>query len=85
MIFFSSKTHISTPFEQEMYGLLFINMNIFYDVMGPKIWIKTNIGDIIQGAEYKVKRVSNNEWCKCSAKAAVGRCYSKKVSGLQLY
>ena len=38
---------------------------------------KTNIGDIIssssddeeEGAEYKVKRISNNDWCKCSAKA----------------
>ena len=27
--FFSSKTHISTPFEQDIYGLLIINMNIF--------------------------------------------------------
>ena len=37
---------------------------------------KTNIGDIIssssddagEGAEYKVKRISNNEWYECSAK-----------------
>ena len=46
---------------------------------------KTNIGYIIssrrdgeeEGAEYKVKRISNNEWCECSAKAVVGRCSSK--------
>ena len=46
---------------------------------------KTNIGDIIssssddedEGVEYKVKRISNNEWCECSAKAVVGRCSSK--------
>ena len=46
---------------------------------------KTNIGDINssssddeeEGAEYKVKRISNNEWCECSAKAFVGRCSSK--------
>ena len=46
---------------------------------------KTNIGDIIssssddeeEGAEYKVKRISNSEWCECSAKAVVGRCSSK--------
>ena len=46
---------------------------------------KTNIGHIIssssddeeEGAEYKVKRISNNEWCECSAKAVVGRCFSK--------
>ena len=46
---------------------------------------KTNIGDIIssssdyedEGVEYKVKRISNNEWCKCSATAVVGRCSSK--------
>ena len=45
---------------------------------------KTNIGDIIssssddaeEAAEYKVKRMSNNEWCECSAKAFVGRCSS---------
>ena len=54
---------------------------------------KTNIGDIIssssddedEGVEYKVKRISNNEWCECSAKAVVGRCSSKQVSGLKLY
>ena len=46
---------------------------------------KTNIRDINssssddeeKGAEYKVKQVSNNEWCECSAKAVVGRCSSK--------
>ena len=45
---------------------------------------KTNIGDIIssssndeEGAEYKGKGISNNEWCKCSAKTFVGRCSSK--------
>ena len=46
---------------------------------------KTNIRDINssgsdyeeEGAEYKVKRVGNNEWCECSAKAVVGRCSSK--------
>ena len=46
---------------------------------------KTNIGDVNssssddeeEGAEYKVKRISNNEWCECSAKAFVGRCSSK--------
>ena len=44
----------------------------------------TNIRDINssssndeEGAEYKVKRISNNEWCECSAKAFVGRCSSK--------
>ena len=30
-----------------------------------------------EGAEYKVKRVSNSEWCDCIAKAVVGRCFSK--------
>ena len=40
---------------------------------------KTNIGDIISsssvdeddGVEYKVKRLSNNEWCECSAKQSL--------------
>ena len=46
---------------------------------------KTNIGDINsstsddeeESVEYKVKRISNNEWCECSAKAFLGRCSSK--------
>ena len=46
---------------------------------------ETNIGDISssssddeeEGAEYKVKRISNIEWCACIAKAVVGRCSSK--------
>ena len=54
---------------------------------------KTNIGDINSsssddeegGAEYKVQPISNSEWGECSAKAFVGRCSSKQVSGLKLY
>ena len=46
---------------------------------------KTNIRDIIssssddedEGVEHKVKGISNNVWCECSAKAVVGRCSSK--------
>ena len=46
---------------------------------------KPNIGDINSSssddeeevAEYKVKRISNNEWCECSSKAVIGRCCSK--------
>ena len=46
---------------------------------------KTNVGDIIstssddedEGVQYKVKRISNNEWCGCSAKTVVCRCSSK--------
>ena len=46
---------------------------------------KTNIGDINssssddeeEGAEYKVKRISNSEWCEYSAKAVARRCCSK--------
>ena len=45
---------------------------------------KTNIGDINssnsddeEGVEYKVKRISNSEYCEWSAKTVVGRCSSK--------
>ena len=46
---------------------------------------KTKIEDIIisssddedGGVEYKVERISNNDWCECSVKAVVGRCSSK--------
>ena len=45
---------------------------------------ETNIGDITsssnddeeESAEYKVKQISNNEWCECSAEAFVVRCSS---------
>ena len=44
--------------------------------------LKTNIGDIDsddekEEAEYKVKRISDNEWCQRSAKAVVGGYSSK--------
>ena len=47
---------------------------------------KTNIGDINssssddeeEGAEYKVKQISNSEWCECSAKAVVGRFFKNR-------
>ena len=53
---------------------------------------KTNIGDIISsssvdeddGVEYKVKRLSNNEWCECSAKAVVGWCLLNSVQNTWL-
>ena len=46
---------------------------------------KTNVGNVNSSssddekevAEYKVKRISNSEWCKCSTKAVVDRCSSK--------
>ena len=45
---------------------------------------KTNIDinssssdDEEEGAEYKVKQISTNKWCECSAKAFTGRCSSK--------
>ena len=46
---------------------------------------KTNIRDINssssddeeEGAEYKVKLISNNEWCEYSTKAFAGRCSLK--------
>ena len=36
----------------------------------------SNSGDD-EGVEFKVKRISNNKWCECSAKAVVGWCSSK--------
>ena len=49
---------------------------------------KTNIGDINssnsddeeEGADYKVKRISNSEWSECSTKAVVRRCSSNQVN-----
>ena len=46
---------------------------------------KTNIGDINssssddeeKGVEWKVKQISNSQWCECSANAVFGRCSSK--------
>ena len=46
---------------------------------------KTNIGvinssssnDEEEGIEYKVKQISNSEWCECSTETVVGRCSSK--------
>ena len=39
--------------------------------------INSSSSDEEEVAEYKVKRISNSEWCECSAKAVVGRCSSK--------
>ena len=39
--------------------------------------VSSSSDDDEEGAEYKVKRIINNEWCECSAKAVVGRCSSK--------
>ena len=47
--------------------------------------LKTNIQDINssssddeeESVEYEVKRISNNEWCECSAKAVDDRCSSR--------
>ena len=39
--------------------------------------INSSSSDDEEGAEHKVKQISNSEWCECSAKAAIGRCSSK--------
>ena len=39
--------------------------------------IKSSSSDDEEGAEYKVKQISNNEWCECSTKAVFGRYSSK--------
>ena len=42
------------------------------------IWgINSSSSDDEEGAEYKVKQISNNEWYECSTKVFVGRCSSK--------
>ena len=43
----------------------------------PKDINSSSSDDEEEGAEYKVKRISNSEWCDCRAKAVVGRCSSK--------
>ena len=40
-------------------------------------FISSSSDDEEEDAEYKVKQISNNEWCECTAKAFVGRCSSK--------
>ena len=50
-----------------------------------KVETKAYIGDIISSSsdgedkrvEYKVKQISNNDWCQYRAKAVVDRCSSK--------
>ena len=39
--------------------------------------INSSSSDDEEGAEYKVKPISNNQWCQCSAKAVLGRYSSK--------
>ena len=39
--------------------------------------INSSSSDEEEGAEYKVKRISNNGLCECSAKAIIDRCSSK--------
>ena len=43
----------------------------------PKDINSSSSDDEEEGAEYKVKRISNNGWCECSAKAIIDRCSSK--------
>ena len=43
----------------------------------PKDINSSSSDDEEEGAEYKVKRISNNGWYKCIAKAFPGRCSSK--------
>ena len=49
------------------------------------IWgINSSSSDDEEGAEYKVKQISNNEWCECSAKAIVGRRCSNRCQACNL-
>ena len=46
-----------------------------YNTYG-RLLLSSKSDDEEEGPEYKVKRVSNSEWCVRSAKAAFGRCSS---------
>ena len=74
MNFFSSKTHISTPFVQDLRNESDFSENEIPDLNSLKPFEfepKTNTGDVNssssideeEGAGYKVKRISNSEWC----------------------
>ena len=43
----------------------------------PKDINSSSSDDEEEGAEYKVKWISNNGWCECSAKTIIDRCSSK--------
>ena len=57
--------------ENEIPDLIFLKPFEFE----PKINIRdvnsSNSDDEEEGAEYKVKRISNSEWCECSAKVVL--------------
>ena len=63
--------------ENEIPDLSFLKPFKFESKAHIGVIISSTSDDEEEGAEYKVKLISNSEWCECSAKAFVGRCSSK--------
>ena len=54
-----------------------IKLQAFCEISKNTLFYRTPPVAASVGAEYKVKRISNSEWCECSTKAVVDRCSSK--------
>ena len=57
-----------------------VKIKAFYLELGENsrnTFLQNTSGGCSVGAEYKAKRISNIEWCKCSIKAVAERCSSK--------
>ena len=54
-----------------------IKLQAFCEISKNTLFYRTPPVAASVGGEYKVNRISNNEWCKCSTKAVVDRCSSK--------
>ena len=54
-----------------------IKVQVFCEISKNSFCYRTPPVTASVGAEYKVKRISNSEWCECSTKAVVDRWSSK--------
>ena len=54
-----------------------IKLQVFCKISRNTFFYRTPPVAASIGAEYKIKRISNSEWRKCSTKAVIDRCSSK--------
>ena len=54
-----------------------IKCQVFCEISKNTFFCRTPPVAASVGAEFRVKRISNSEWCECITKAVVDRCSSK--------
>ena len=68
---------ISQNSQENTCALFYIKLQPFREISKNTFFYQAPPVAASVGPKYKVKRISNSEWCECSTKAVLDRCSQK--------